>query len=65
MKAIVIRAPGGLDRLEVCDLPDPGAPGRAALGNGALFSLLRQISRRPARKAAQAPQLHVGRLPFP
>lgn len=27
MKAVVIRAPGGLDRLEVCDLPDPGAPG--------------------------------------
>lgn len=27
MKAVVIRTPGGLDRLEVCDLPDPGAPG--------------------------------------
>lgn len=27
MKAIVIRAPGGLDRLELCDLPDPGQPG--------------------------------------
>lgn len=27
MKVIVIRAPGGLDRLEVRDLPDPGQPG--------------------------------------
>lgn len=27
MKAVVVRAPGGLERLEVCELPDPGAPG--------------------------------------
>jgi NADPH:quinone reductase-like Zn-dependent oxidoreductase len=27
MKAIVLRAPGGLDRLEPVDLPDPGEPG--------------------------------------
>ncbi|MBK4737970.1 zinc-dependent alcohol dehydrogenase family protein [Noviherbaspirillum pedocola] len=27
MKAIQLRAPGGLDRLEIVDLPDPGAPG--------------------------------------
>ncbi len=27
MKAIKLRAPGGLDRLEVVDLPDPGTPG--------------------------------------
>ncbi|XEI33906.1 NAD(P)-dependent alcohol dehydrogenase [Aeromonas veronii] len=27
MKGIVIRAPGGLDRLEMRDLPDPGTPG--------------------------------------
>ncbi len=27
MKAIQLRAPGGLDRLELVDLPDPGAPG--------------------------------------
>lgn len=27
MKAIVVKAPGGLDRLEVRDLPDPGQPG--------------------------------------
>jgi len=27
MKAVVVRAPGGLDRLEVCELPDPGPPG--------------------------------------
>jgi NADPH:quinone reductase-like Zn-dependent oxidoreductase len=27
MKAIVVRAPGGLERLELVDLPDPGAPG--------------------------------------
>lgn len=27
MKAIVVRAPGGLDRLEIRDLPDPGRPG--------------------------------------
>lgn len=27
MKAIVLRAPGGLDRLEQTDLPDPGPPG--------------------------------------
>lgn len=26
MKAIVVRSPGGLDHLEICDLPDPGAP---------------------------------------
>lgn len=26
-KAIVVRAPGGLDRLELSDIPDPGAPG--------------------------------------
>jgi NADPH:quinone reductase-like Zn-dependent oxidoreductase len=26
MKAIVVRAPGGLDRLELRELPDPGAP---------------------------------------
>jgi NADPH:quinone reductase-like Zn-dependent oxidoreductase len=27
MKAIIVRAPGGLDRLELVDLPDPGQPG--------------------------------------
>jgi NADPH:quinone reductase-like Zn-dependent oxidoreductase len=27
MKAIVVRAPGGLDRLELADRPDPGQPG--------------------------------------
>jgi len=27
MKAVIVRAPGGLDRLEVVDLPDPGQPG--------------------------------------
>lgn len=27
MKAIQLRAPGGLDRLETVDLPDPGTPG--------------------------------------
>src|SRR3954451_8700582 len=27
MKGIVLRSPGGLDRLEPVDLPDPGAPG--------------------------------------
>lgn len=27
MKAVVVRAPGGLDHLEVRDLPDPGQPG--------------------------------------
>ncbi|NML17686.1 zinc-dependent alcohol dehydrogenase family protein [Azohydromonas caseinilytica] len=27
MKAITLRAPGGLDRLQAVDLPDPGAPG--------------------------------------
>ena len=27
MKAIQVRAPGGLDKLEVVDLPDPGPPG--------------------------------------
>jgi signal transduction histidine kinase len=27
MKAIQLRAPGGLDQLELVDLPDPGSPG--------------------------------------
>lgn len=27
MKALVVRAPGGLDRLELAELPDPGPPG--------------------------------------
>ena len=27
MKAFVVRSPGGLDRLEMVDRPDPGAPG--------------------------------------
>src|SRR3954454_18271903 len=27
MKGIVLRPPGGLDRLELVDLPDPGTPG--------------------------------------
>jgi NADPH:quinone reductase-like Zn-dependent oxidoreductase len=27
MKAVKLRAPGGIDRLEVVELPDPGAPG--------------------------------------
>ena len=27
MKAAVLRAPGGLDRIEIQDLPDPGQPG--------------------------------------
>ncbi len=26
MKAVVVRSPGGLDRLEVCQWPDPGVP---------------------------------------
>jgi len=28
MKAVVLRAPGGLDKLEVAEIADPGAPGR-------------------------------------
>lgn len=31
MKAIVVRSPGGLDRLEPIDLPDPGDPGPGAI----------------------------------
>lgn len=31
MKAVVLRPPGGLDHLETCDLPDPGAPGRGQI----------------------------------
>ena len=31
MKAIQLRAPSGLERLEIVDLPDPGAPGLATL----------------------------------
>ena len=31
MKGIVMRAPGGLDRLELVDLPDPGTPGPGEL----------------------------------
>jgi NADPH:quinone reductase-like Zn-dependent oxidoreductase len=27
MRGIVLHAPGGLDRLELADMPDPGAPG--------------------------------------
>ena len=27
MKAFVVRSPGGLDRLEIAERPDPGAPG--------------------------------------
>ncbi len=27
MKAAVLRAPGGLERIEIRDVPDPGAPG--------------------------------------
>ena len=27
MKAAVLRAPGGLDRIEVQDIPDPSPPG--------------------------------------
>jgi len=27
MKAVILRQPGGLDRLELVDMPDPGAPG--------------------------------------
>ena len=27
MKGILLRSPGGLDRLELVDMPDPGAPG--------------------------------------
>lgn len=27
MKAVQLRAPGGLDRLELVDLADPGTPG--------------------------------------
>ncbi|BEU98789.1 NAD(P)-dependent alcohol dehydrogenase (plasmid) [Acidovorax sp. DW039] len=27
MKAVIVRAPGGLERLEVTELPDPGQPG--------------------------------------
>ena len=31
MKAIIVRAPGGLDRIERVELPDPGAPGAGAI----------------------------------
>ncbi len=31
MKAAVVRAPGGLERIETVDLPDPGAPGPGQL----------------------------------
>ncbi|MFN3648704.1 MAG: zinc-dependent alcohol dehydrogenase family protein [Armatimonadota bacterium] len=31
MRAVVLHAPGGLDRLELVDLPDPGAPGPGEL----------------------------------
>ena len=31
MKAIIVRAPGGLDRIERVELPDPGAPGPGAI----------------------------------
>jgi hypothetical protein len=31
MKGIVLRSPGGLDRLELVDLPDLGAPGHGSL----------------------------------
>lgn len=31
MKAVVVRSPGGLDSLEVVDLPDPGQPGPGAI----------------------------------
>jgi len=27
MRAVKLRAPGGLDSLEICDVPEPGAPG--------------------------------------
>src|SRR3712207_9246300 len=27
MRGIILHAPGGLDRLELVDMPDPGAPG--------------------------------------
>ena len=33
MKGIV-RSPGGLDRLELVDLPDPAPPARARFGSG-------------------------------
>ena len=31
LKAIIVRAPGGLDRIERVELPDPGAPGPRAI----------------------------------
>jgi len=31
MKAFVVRAPGGLDKLEIRDIPDPGQPGPGAI----------------------------------
>ncbi|MFH5923212.1 zinc-dependent alcohol dehydrogenase family protein [Roseomonas xinghualingensis] len=31
MKAMVVRAPGGLDRLELADRPDPGQPGKGEI----------------------------------
>lgn len=31
MKAFVVRKPGGLDRLEIAERPDPGAPGRGEI----------------------------------
>jgi len=31
MKAMVVRAPGGLDRLELVDRPDPGQPGKGEI----------------------------------
>jgi NADPH:quinone reductase-like Zn-dependent oxidoreductase len=31
LKAIIVRAPGGLDRIERVELPDPGAPGPGAI----------------------------------
>ncbi len=31
MKSFIVRAPGGLDRLEIADCPDPGAPGEGQI----------------------------------
>ncbi|MFT4102542.1 MAG: NAD(P)-dependent alcohol dehydrogenase [Burkholderiaceae bacterium] len=49
MKAIVVRTPGGLDRLEIRDLPDPGQPGpgqiRVALHASSLNSHDLQVAK--------------------
>ena len=45
MKSIVLRSPGGLDRLELIDMPDPGAPGPGEIRVRLRASWFCQISR--------------------